>query len=528
MKNLLLTKIVIFARKNVNLKNSILKRLFFQGFLTVLFSIPVFSQGYEIKVSFNSKNDTVVLGYFAAKSDRMYSSGTCTLDRTGRGVFRGEEKLPKGLYFLASNGRKLVDFIVGNEQVFEIQMDTTDFINKTKVKGSPENEIFFEFQRMNLKAIMQQHELQQRFQTADSINKRNISEEYQKLNLERAKTLWELIEKSKGLYVSKYLNTQLPMFMRVPAENPSPWQERLPENAATWTKDSLNRYVQQWYRSNFFSNLNIFDPDMLRTPLYEDKLMEYFQPNHVFPFHPDTINAEIDKMLIKAKANDDVFSRVLVTLLNHYIKSDMLVAENIWVYIAEKWYIPFAKWSDADYIEKLKKEVADRKPNLIGKMAPPIEPLIVLPPEHFKAAALDTAIKFDIYAGKVYVDFRKELKSKYTVLFFWDYNCGHCKKAIQELWGVWEELKDKNLQIITVQVVETKEAKGKWIDFVNEHNMFGWVNAWSPYVYEGYKVENHYKTTYSLSSTPQIYLLDESSTIIAKKIGVEHIKDFVR
>ena len=149
-----------------------MKRLLFQGFLTVLFCFPAFSQGYEIKISVKSKNDTVVLGYFAAKSDRMYSSGTCTLDRMGRGVFRGDEKLPKGLYFFASSGRKLLDFIVGDEQTFEIQIDTTDFINKTTVKGSRDNDIFFEFQRMNQKTGLRQHELQQRFQTADSINKR--------------------------------------------------------------------------------------------------------------------------------------------------------------------------------------------------------------------------------------------------------------------------------------------------------------------------------------------------------------------
>jgi thiol-disulfide isomerase/thioredoxin len=347
--------------------------------------------------------------------------------------------------------------------------------------------------------------------------------------MERANERWELIEKSKGLYVSKYLNTQLPMFMRVPAENPNHWQEALPENAVTWTRDTLNRYMQQWYRSNFFTDLNIFDPDMLRTPRYEEKLMEYFQPNQVFIFHPDTVNAEIDKILTKAKANDDVFSRVLVTLFNHYGKFNYIVDENIWVHIAEKWYIPFATWSSDEDKEKWKKEVADRKPNLIGKTAPPIEPLLILPPEHFKAAALDTAIKFDIYAGKVIADFRKELKSKYTILYFWDYNCGHCKKGIQELWSLWEEMKDKDLQIITVQVVESKEAKGKWIDFVNEHNMFGWINAWSPYVYEGYKVENHYKTTYKLSSTPQLYLLDEDKTIILKgSVSLEQVKDFIR
>ena len=177
----------------------------------------------------------------------------------------------------------------------------------------------------------------------------------------------------------------------------------------------------------------------------------------------------------------------------------------------------------------MKKEINDIKPNLIGKQTPPLEMLMILPPEHFKAAEMDTAIKFDYHAGRMVNDFRSDnqLKSKFTVLFFWDFTCGHCKTAIQELYNVWEEHKDKGLQVITVQLhLSQRQDKGRWIDYVNQHNMFGagWYNAWSPY-------DHKFRNLYNIASTPVIYLLDENFDIIIRgnvrrSIGVETIKDF--
>jgi thiol-disulfide isomerase/thioredoxin len=262
---------------------------------------------------------------------------------------------------------------------------------------------------------------------------------------------------------------------------------------------------------------------MLRTEFYEEKLFDYL--TRAIPQHSDTICAEIDKILTKAQANDEVFRFILREVFNHFVSSKDIVRgyvapENVWVHIAEKWYIPFAHWSTDEYIENLKKEVPKRKPNLIGKPAPPLENLTILPPEHFKAAALDTTIKFDVYAGVIIQDFRKELKSKYTVIYFWEYSCGHCQKGIRELFNIWQELKDKGLQVITVQTYfSARKDKGKWIDFVNEHELFGWVNAWSPYSYK-------YKELYNVANVPVMYLLDENYNIIIRNIVAEQVKEF--
>jgi thiol-disulfide isomerase/thioredoxin len=246
----------------------------------------------------------------------------------------------------------------------------------------------------------------------------------------------------------------------------------------------------------------------------------------VIPQQTDTICTEANKILTKAKTNDEIFRCIMVSLFNHYatlankvLVQGYVVPENVWVYLAEKWYIPFGVWSKDEYLETLQKEVEKKKPNLIGKQAPPMEMLRVLPSEHFRLAALDTAIKFDVHAGREMLDFRKELKSKFTAIIFWDYSCGHCKTFMEKMAQVYEENKNRGLAVITVQTVNTREAKGKWIDFINDHQMYDWTNTWSPY-------NNKYKDLYDIASTPLLYLLDEKGNIILKKMEPEHFKDF--
>ena len=498
-----------------------MKGLYFLKTVIILFflaSVPVFSQGYEISVALNTKNDTIILGHYFAKgsSDRLRSSDRIVL-KNGKGVFSGSDKLPKGVYFLLSGGRILFDIIIGDNQKFGIVADTADLINRTKFTSSPDNDIFFEFQRYTIERSKQYQQLNQQYQNATSdAEKNDVRTKLQDLVNKRIEFIEKVADDHKDLYVSKFLKTFIPTNYHLP-EPPKDEQGRITDST----------YVYRWYRAHYFDNLNIFDYDMLRTQSYEDKLLEYL--TKFIPQQTDSVCAGIDKILKTAQANEEFFRYVLITVFNHYgnsksIREGYLVPENVKLHIAEKWYIPYATWSTEDNTKQWKEEVANNKMNRMDHPAPAIEHLIILPPDHFKAAALDTAIKNDMDAGRVIHDFRKELKSKFTILFFWDINCGHCKSAIQELQNLWEELKNSDYQIIAVQIVATKEAKGKWIDFINEHNMFGWINAWSPYAYSA---ENYYRETYNLAVAPKMYLLDENSMIVLKNIAPEHLKEII-
>lgn len=485
-----------------------MKTFFLSASICILYFLATFScfsQGYEISISMETGNDTVTLGHIFANDKKLYVDTTMIM-KNGKGIFKGNKNLPKGMYFIYNNKRKF-DILIGDRQKFGIVADTADFIHNTRFVSSPDNDAFNEFWRYEIPARTKLQQLNEQLKNAaDNAEKKAISEHWQEVAKERMEKVKKIIADNEGLYVSKFLKA---MFM--PLELPEP-----PRNDQGQITDST--FVYRWYRAHFFDHCNIYDPDMLRTPLYEDKLLEYlnwFTRNH---FSADTICAETDRMLNKAIANKEVFRCVLATMFNHFSQSDLMIRENIWVNLVDKWYVPHADWGVN--VEEMKKSADKVRNTLIGKIAPPMEQLLVLPTGHFKAAALDTAIKNDIYAGTILPDFRKSIQSKYLVIIFWEVSCSHCKKTIQELWDVYETCKDKGLQVIAVQTLRSKEGKVQWIDFINEHGMYDWINAWIIY-------DNKWHDLYEASVVPIIYLLNDKKEIIFKRIQPDQIKSFM-
>ena len=487
--------------------------------MLVMASFSAFSQNYEINLTINTRNDTVLLGHFRAGREHMRVNDTVILVN-GQGVFRGN-RLPAGQYFLASGGRFLFCFLIGDNQQFGIVADTADF-NLTQFTSSPDNDVFFEFKRYRDNRIRQQRQLSEQIQNATSDDERNeIHAKWQDLNNEFIGFLEQLINDNGNLYASKVIRTNIPAEVYIP-EPPRDADGNITDPNFQW----------RWWRANFFKNLDIFDPDMLRTEHYEATLMRYITA--VIPQHTDSIRVEIDKILTRAQANEEIFRFVLPTIFNHYarrmsevIREGFVVPENLYIHIAERWWIPYATWSSDEFIENLKERVANTKPTLIGNHAPPIPMMMVLPDDHFRAAALDTAIKFDLQAGNMINDFRRELlNNRYTVLYFWDFTCGHCRTSIQELFRIQQEFKNYGLQAITIQLhLSERQDKGRWIDFVNEQNLFGtgWYNAWSPFT-DFQEFRRFYNP---LNIVPVAYLLDENGYIVFRNIHPENVRDFI-
>ena len=141
-----------------------------------------------------------------------------------------------------------------------------------------------------------------------------------------------------------------------------------------------------------------------------------------------------------------------------------------------------------------------------------------IPPEHFQMAALDTAIKNDPHIGESF--FIHDIQARYTILYFWEGDCGHCKTSTPALYEVYQRLKDKDVEVISVHVINSVEGKNLWIDFVNEHQLYDWINCWSPY-------SNDFRKIYNLQSFPQLFIMDASKKIIAKKVSPEQAEDII-
>lgn len=133
-------------------------------------------------------------------------------------------------------------------------------------------------------------------------------------------------------------------------------------------------------------------------------------------------------------------------------------------------------------------------------------------------ADMDTVIKNDPHVGFI---FRlSEIPAEYTLLYFWEADCSHCKKSTPILYEVFEKYKDQGVQVVAVHVINSVEGKVEWIDFINEHEMLDWINCWSPY-------NNDFRTAYNLLSFPQLFLLDKDKKIVAKSLSPEQADDIL-
>ncbi len=466
-------------------------------------TLAVQCQGYEIDITVNNlKDTTIIMGHYLNKS--MYPDDTIWIDKKGHGVFKGSQKLPEGLYIIFLPSSLYFDIIIGNDQQFTIETDTADFINTLVFKGSEENQVFLDFQRYMTDLNERAGNNASQLKTEQDEQKRNeLTQELQQIYNERIAAIETINKEHPDLFVSTFLQSTLEVNVPDPPKNAD----------GSITNPNWQYY---YYRNHYFDYFDLSDPRLLRTPQYEDKLINYI--SKVLPQIPDTLIPETDMIIEQVKSDSTLFRYVLVTLFNHFGKSNIMGMDAVQMHIAEKYYIPGSWWSDSSFIADLKTRVEKTKPLLIGKIAPDME-LMSVPADHFIEAANDTSLKRYPHVGtKITLH---QIKAKYTVLIFWEAECGHCKTIVPELHDLYtNSLKDYDVKVLAVSTLFGEEGKMKWSDFVNEHQLYNWINAWNPYSYE-------YKLTYDILTTPQIYLLDENKKIIAKRISPSQVKEII-
>ena len=107
----------------------------------------------------------------------------------------------------------------------------------------------------------------------------------------------------------------------------------------------------------------------------------------------------------------------------------------------------------------------------------------------------------------------------YTLLLFWDPDCGHCEKEIPIIKEFYDQNKEKYKFEIFAICSDTSLVK--WKTAIRKKKM-NWINVDGPRTLTG-----DYHEQYDIISTPVIYLLDKRKEIIAKKLPAEKIGTFI-
>ena len=107
----------------------------------------------------------------------------------------------------------------------------------------------------------------------------------------------------------------------------------------------------------------------------------------------------------------------------------------------------------------------------------------------------------------------------YTLLIFWDSDCGHCKQEIPEIKAAYDSIKTLGVQVVSI-AIDTDEKNFKAFAAKNCHTE--WITGWDPYVQSAFRKE------YNTSSTPKLYLINNSTKQIkAKNLKVADLYGYI-
>lgn len=461
-----------------------------------VFNLGAQTNGYEIKIKIKGlANTTCYLANYYGKN--QYYKDTAQVNSEGLCVFKKNKPLEGGIYSLAHNNKILFEFIAA-EPVIHLETDTSNYSLNMKVIKSKENKLFFE--HITYIAEMQQATQPLRKAYNEEKNEKKKKEIEKKINDLDAKVKsyrLQLIKENPTLFITSMFNA-----MKEP-ESPLYKEEK---------NDSIRKYKRYYYtKQHYFDDVNFKDDRLIRTPVYHNKIDKFFSSYVVQ--HPDSIIKEADKLIGKLTPNTELYKYTIHYITNTYEKSKIMGMDAVFVHMALKYYNrELAFWLDDKQIKKIRDRANTLKPLLIGEKA-------------INISLLDTAKKNwrNFYS----------LNKDFTILLFWDPECGHCKKELPKIAKYFETVRDKGVEVFAVSSDHNK----KWINFINEHKL-KFINVAVPkevykdqelateYVLKGYTdiKSLNYQNTYDIFTTPQIYLLDKNKKIIAKRLNADLLK----
>ncbi|WP_372753267.1 redoxin domain-containing protein, partial [Labilibaculum sp.] len=454
-----------------------------------LSSITSKAQKYDIAIDLIGSTDSTA--YLAHYFDgRIFADDTTQLIN-GKGVFSKEKQLDQGIYVIYLPSQKYFDLLIGKDQEFSISADQTDFIKSIRIHGANESEAFHDFQTF----MKSQNEKSKQIQEAYKANKDNPTEKdkYKEAYKKADEDVRSYIEKMNQDYpnnsfVSKF--AQLTLSPKIPD-----FSEKIPESTPD-REQEIKRKSYQYNKNHYFDYVDFADNRFLRTPILKNKLDFFYEK--ILVQNPDTIVKEASKIIDQTRSDEDFFQYMVQYSLNYAVKSKIMGMDEAFVKLAKKYYLSGeANWADSTLLANIRERVIKLQYNLIGMKSQDLK--------------LETA------EGEIVS--LHEVNASFTVLYFWEPDCGHCKTTTPRL--KTEILDQYKKQGVKVFAVCTQNNKEEWEDFIAENELFDFINCYDPHY------QSNFRIYYDVYSTPTVYLLDKDKKIIAKRLDIENLKAFL-
>lgn len=479
------------------------------------------SQNITFKIQGQSDTTVHLVKYFG--KNLFYADTAEMVD--GKVTFDGRKQEP-GMLALFLPGENLLKFVHNLEPEIYIEAKLPNLMGTAKACQRPrkkksmllpiskENEIFLQYlqyitsKRQESNALQKQIEGHEKGSEMYKQIEKNILEindlvlNYQK----------DIVEDTNELLVSKIVK------MSTNAVIPDP-----PLNADGSLVDSNFRF--KYFREHYFDNIDLTDDRLMRTDLFHDKFTNYFSKNMMIQ-HWDTVIYYAFDFIDRLDQNSDMFHYCVQWITSNYEKSEIMGMNKVFVHMSKRYYCTLneegkspAHWMPEDKLETLCEKASTHFDLVMGAKPPNL-------------ILRDTT---DVN----WVDFYS-LDNEYTILYFWDPECGHCKKITPKLQKLYaEKWKERDIEIFSVGRAVGDDFE-KWKTFIKK-NELEFINVAvtrnlydSAMINAGFFVPEfttlkslNYQKTYDIYSTPKVWVLDKDKKIIAYSLTVSQLEDLM-
>lgn len=442
------------------------------------------SDNYRISLTIHNTQDSVMyMGYYYA--DGTYIMDTAFRDKKGRFVFRSDQTtLLPGLYFFSASSTRWVDFVVYHEQpFFSFVTDDADWTGNMEVKGSKENEVFFNYKRGSDRIYA---DFEQRFQQADSVERRRLESEMRQQQHE-----W------KNNIIQNYPHRMIALMMQSTKDTRTavPW--------VSSTGDTLSQQQRyEFFMEHYFDSMPLHDDMLVRTPkaIFYQRVMDYFDV-YLKGAPPEEIIAYADSLIVRARPSRENFKWLVHSIKEKYLRSNITAYEAVAVHLIQRYYVSGeAFWCAASVVDEMAEWAEKTDKLLIGRTAPEL-------------------ILFDTLRVPHSLH---HLPNRYKLLVFWSPTCGHCKVMVPAVYESYKKLADEyDIGSFAILSEPDDATRLLWHRFIADHHL-DWLNL------DGGEANVDWHEVYNVVTTPQMFLLDEQNRIMAKKFGPENFERLVR
>ena len=285
-------------------------------FFSLLTSERLYSSGYKINIQISGfRDDTIFMAdYYGNKS---FVKDTVILNSDGTGSFEGKNNLSPGIYAIVLPKKQFFDILINKEQNFKITSDTSDIFGKLKFDGSDESDWYWQFQSH----LMKNHNKPDYF-------------------------IKDLITKHPNSLFARYAVLSLS-----------------PEYSFNSDSSSIVQKFKEQYTyltDHYFDNINLSDSLLLKTPAFYEKINYFF--NSLLSQQADTIINKIKKIMTGIDVKSPVYKYLVSYLINNYQQNQHTKLENVYVFIADNFYLDGkAPWTSETYIKLLKTRIDQLK-----------------------------------------------------------------------------------------------------------------------------------------------------------------------